>query len=159
MTREYTWITITLLGAFLLTILPLPEWVVFARPQWPLLVVLFWSISSSGRSRIGLAWWVGLLLDLLTGTLLGQNAFTYCLLSYLSVKASRYLRDFSLLPQSIFIFVMTLISLTAQYMIMTLFGSRPIHWAYWLPCITNPLVWPWLCILLQQCVNRDHLRV
>ena len=157
--REIIWLIVTVICALLLTVLPLPSWIVFARPQWAFLVVMFWCVSSIGQSRIGMAWWVGVIMDVLTGTLLGQHAFAYSFLSYVGLTLSRRVRSFPLLQQSSLIFIMSVMNLLLQYIIMTLHGMRPSSWMYWLPCLTNAIVWPWLCILLQQCVEKLRLTV
>ena len=148
--RELLWLIFTLICALLLTILPLPGWIVWARPQWTFLVVMFWCVSSPSQSRIAMAWCVGLLMDLLTGTLLGQHAFIYSTIAYLGLKFSRRLRQFPLLQQILLILLVSIVNLLLQYIIMTLYGVRPTSWMYWLPCVTNAIVWPWICILLQE---------
>ncbi|MCH9643631.1 MAG: rod shape-determining protein MreD [Gammaproteobacteria bacterium] len=155
--REHLWLIFTVICALLLTILPLPAWIVWARPQWTFLVVLFWCVSSPNQSRIAMAWFVGFVMDLLTGTVLGQHAFIYSVIGYLGLKFSRRLRQFPLLQQSLLVFLVSIVNLVSQYIMMTLYGVRPISWMYWLPCITNAIVWPWMCILLQEFVEKLDL--
>jgi len=42
---------ITIIGAFMLAIMPLPDWAIVYRPDWVTLVLIYWSMTVP--SRIG----------------------------------------------------------------------------------------------------------
>ena len=67
-------IAISVMIALVLTIIPLPEWGEALRPAWVALVVFYWVLALPERFNIGWAWLTGLLLDALTGSLLGAHA-------------------------------------------------------------------------------------
>ncbi|WP_455219971.1 rod shape-determining protein MreD, partial [Kaarinaea lacus] len=64
-------ILITFIVALTLMMMPLPEWAESARPQWLMMVVIYWCIALPDRFGVILAWLVGLVLDVATGALLG----------------------------------------------------------------------------------------
>ena len=66
------WISLSIIIALMLTILPLPLWAAWFRPEWLVLVAIYWSIALPHRFNIGVAWLLGLLLDALSGTILGD---------------------------------------------------------------------------------------
>ena len=74
------YIRLTLVLAFLLNLLPTSYWPFF--PEWVMLVVLFWSVRSPHTVGTGAAFVLGLLMDVVDGSLMGQHALAYVLLSY-----------------------------------------------------------------------------
>ena len=87
-TKDYIVIGITLLIGMILTLIPMPPWAVWLRPNWMLAIMIFWLMTASHRVGIGMAWFVGLFMDLLTGTLLGQQALIFCITAYFSFEVS-----------------------------------------------------------------------
>lgn len=69
--KRSVFIELTFLTGMMLTILPLPKWVVWYQPVWVFMILLFWMIAIPYQVGIGTAFTVGILLDLLTGTILG----------------------------------------------------------------------------------------
>ena len=65
----------TILIAFMLEILPLPGFIIWFRPAWTLLVLIYWAMALPEVVGVGYAFMVGIFLDVLTGTLLGEHAF------------------------------------------------------------------------------------
>src|SRR5678810_31881 len=76
----------TFLSALILTLLPMPEWAVWIRPAWVLLVLIYWNMIAPEQISLGTAWMLGILLDVLTGSLLGEHAFALTIASYFVVK-------------------------------------------------------------------------
>ena len=65
-------IGLTFLGAMMLIVLPLPRWIIWFRPEWVFMVLIFWMIAVPDRIGIGIAWMIGLLLLLVAaGIILG----------------------------------------------------------------------------------------
>ena len=73
-------IRLTLLLAFLLNLLPTSFWPWF--PDWVALVIVFWSIRSPLVVGTGTAFVLGILMDVVDGSLMGQHALAYVLMSY-----------------------------------------------------------------------------
>lgn len=148
--RDIVFIALTFLAAMVLAILPLPDWAVYARPQWVFLVLLFWVAVVPMRVGIGIAWIVGLLMDLLTGSLLGQHAFIYSLTAYLVIKFHPQLRNFPIWQQTGMVFLLAMLNLAIQYGVVMAIGSAPVEWSFWLSAMTSCIIWPWLYWLLQD---------
>ena len=148
--KEIFIIGFTLLIGMVLVLLPLPNWAVWARPEWVFLILMFWIMLVPHKVGIGVAWCVGLLLDLLTGTLLGQHAFALSIIAYLVIKINPQLRNFPLMQQTLMVFILVMLNLALQYLIMGLANDQPGTWAYWLPAITTTILWPWVSILLRD---------
>lgn len=73
-------IRLTLALAFVLNLLPTSYWPFF--PEWVLLVVLFWSVRAPLVVGTGTAFLLGILMDVVDGSLMGQHALAYVLVSY-----------------------------------------------------------------------------
>ena len=69
----------SLLGAYVLDVLPWSGAWLLARPDFVLLVLLFWSVNEPRAVGQGAAFFVGLLMDVSDSMLLGQHAFAYVL--------------------------------------------------------------------------------
>ena len=81
--------------AYLLAVVPMPDWAAPYRPEWVAMVLIYWIITLPGRMGIGCAWLAGLLLDILEGGVLGLNALVLTAMAYLALTLQRRLRGFS----------------------------------------------------------------
>ena len=53
-------------------------------PDFLALVLVFWTVQQPLRVGVGIAFWLGLACDVHQGTLLGQHALAYTMLSFLA---------------------------------------------------------------------------
>ena len=70
----------------MMTIMPLPDFFNGIRIEWVSLAIIFFSIMNVSLMGVLAAWTIGLLLDLLQGGLLGENALILSIISYLSYR-------------------------------------------------------------------------
>lgn len=150
-------IALTFLLGMMLTILPLPPSLVWFRPAWVFMILLFWIIATPYRVGMGTAFFAGLWLDLLTGTILGQHAMVLTIIAYILVKFQVQLRSLPLWQQMLLVMFMTLLYLALQFWIMTMSGLSLNAGRYWLPIITTTLLWPWIQFLLKDFQHRFKL--
>lgn len=142
-------IILSVLVAFVLTNLPLPEALRPMRPDWVLLVLIYWCMALPHRVGVGFGWLAGLFTDVLTGMLLGQHALAYSLVIFLTLKLHQRLRLYPLWQQSLSILVLLALGQLLLLWINGMIG-RPIHsWAYWMPSLLGALLWPLLFVFLR----------
>ena len=67
-------IIFTLLIALMASIMPMPLNADAFRPDWVLIVLMYWCMALPGRVNILTAWVMGFLLDVLLGSVLGVHA-------------------------------------------------------------------------------------
>jgi len=79
-------IAFSLICAFMLNLMPWGRWI--GAPDFVALVLVFWGIHQPRKVGIGIAFSMGLLMDVHDATLLGENALAYTLLSYLAIIES-----------------------------------------------------------------------
>ncbi|KOR30889.1 rod shape-determining protein MreD, partial [Achromatium sp. WMS3] len=99
-------IIIILLIATVLSIMPIPFWARYFRPQWVTLVLIYWTLALPQRINIGSAWLIGILQDVITGTLLGQHALAFSVVTFVVVSLHLRIRMFPLWQQSIIVMVL-----------------------------------------------------
>ena len=98
-------IFITLILACLLALLPMPGWTIWLKPAWVLLILIYWSMTTPYQVGIGTAWMMGIIVDLLNGTLLGEHALAYTLVIYLVSRMHMQLCMYPMLQQGLSIFI------------------------------------------------------
>lgn len=140
---------ITLLVAVILAFLPLPGWTVWLKPAWVLMVLIYWAMMAPHRVNVGLAWLVGLIMDLLNGSLLGEHALAYTIVIYFVSRMHIRLRMYPMLQQGMGILIFVLLYQFILYCIQGFIGQLPGSNLYWLSSITSMLLWPWLFVLLR----------
>ncbi len=148
-------IVISILLALMLTAMPLPEWGLAWRPVWVAMVLIYWTMALPERVGIGTAWVLGLLVDVLQGTLLGLNAMGFALLCYLILRSYQRIRVFPLTQQAFLIGIFLLFYLLLTLWVQNLTGVHQISWTYWMPAISSMLLWPWLFIVLRD-IRRKY---
>jgi rod shape-determining protein MreD len=147
-------ITISTLIALGLTILPLPDVLDAFRPDFLVLVVLYWSITSPQSGGLALAFFTGLALDVIQGVVLGQHALALVLMSAWATNLRLRLRVFPLLHQTLSIF-----AILAGYQFILFWvdgatGNPVTSFARWLAPLTGALFWPILAGVLRGTHER-----
>ena len=140
----------TIIGAFILAIMPLPDWAVEYRPEWVTLVLIYWVMAVPSRIGVTVAFFTGLLLDVSNGTLMGQHALGMVLVIYVIHIQHQRLRQASLLQQAIVIFVLLLVKQLSVVWVDGMLGRAPDSWLYFMPTITSTFLWPWTYLILRD---------
>lgn len=141
---------ITIIGAFMLAIMPLPDWAVQFRPDWVTLVLIYWAMAEPTKIGVTMAWFTGLLLDVSYGTLMGQHAVGMVLVIYVIHLQHQRLRVASLLQQAIVIFFLLLLKQLLSLWVDGMLGRAPGSWLYFMPTISSTLLWPWTYLILRD---------
>jgi rod shape-determining protein MreD len=140
--------------AFVLAVYPLPVTLRWARPEWVTLVLIYWVIALPQRVGIVVSFGVGLLLDALEGTVLGQNALSLSVVAYLSLLLYQRLRVFNMIQQCAVIFVMVGINQLVSQWVQNLGGVGAISVMFLLPAFLSALLWPAVLTLLRGVRRR-----
>ena len=80
-------IAFSLLAAFFMNLFPWGSW--GWVPDFVALTLVFWSIYQPRKVGIGIAFLMGLVMDVHSASLLGENALAYTLLSYFAITIHR----------------------------------------------------------------------
>lgn len=147
-------LTFSVLIACLLTVIRVPEWAEPLMPFWLGLVMLYWALELPEYAGIGTAWLAGLLLDLVTGSLLGQHALQLTIMIYIALRFRRRIRLFLPWQQAL-----TVLALLINNRIVTLWirGVLGVPWpdySFWLSPLVGTMVWPFVVITLDGLRRR-----
>ncbi|MCX7120899.1 MAG: rod shape-determining protein MreD [Gammaproteobacteria bacterium] len=151
-TRDINYFLIALsfvIGIFL-TIMPLPHWAIWIRPQWVFAILLFWVITLPSNCGVALAWFIGILMDLITGTPLGEQAIIFVLLIYIILKIYSYIAHFALLQQAVLILIFSFFNIALEGFILGFVGHGTHIALHSLSALTTALIWPWLFLILDK---------
>jgi rod shape-determining protein MreD len=150
-------ILFTLLLALMATIMPMPLSIDMFRPDWVLLVLVYWSLALPNRINVLSAWLMGFFVDVLLGSTLGVHAGVMALTVYISAANFQKIRNFSLWQQSIIIGVLAALYHLLIFWLQRFLTDTPFLVSYLYPVLTSILVWPWAFLLLRKV--RRHFKI
>lgn len=156
--HKITLIVLSFLIAIALTIVPIPAWALWLRPLWVPMVLCCWVLLYPEWVGLGVAFCVGLAMDVLSITLLGEHALILCLIAFAMAKLQRRLRNRPLAQQAVAIFWMMTFYQIAHYWIQSMVGHSPGTWLYWLPILTSVMIWPPLFVTCRTLSRPEGIR-
>ena len=132
---------LSLLLAFICQLLPWSGIALTARPDFVLLVLIYWLFRAPHLCNIGTAWFAGLFIDLSSGGLFGQSALAYALTAFLALTYQRRLTLFNIWQQAAYVFVLLVFNQAALLVLKLFAGGENPGWSYFYPCITGIVLW------------------
>ncbi len=147
-------IVLTIIVSLVLMMIPMPAAMLYFRPEFVLLTLIYWAMATPQRLGIGMAWFTGLLMDVLMGGGLGIMAFAYALVIYLVLQFHLQLRQYPVWQQGLYIFSFVLL----LHIILVLASPRLINWSFWYPALSSMLIWPVIFRILKKLRRTFHVR-
>jgi rod shape-determining protein MreD len=147
----------TFAASVLFAVMPGPVWAEPFRPDWAGLVLIYWCIATPHRVGVGTGWLLGLLLDVLYGSLLGLHALGMALMAFITVKSHLRLRMFPRWQQSAAVLILLLIDQLIVLWIRGATGRAPESFSFWTPVVVGALIWPWLFVILRDLRRRGNI--
>jgi rod shape-determining protein MreD len=152
----YWLILATFVAAYVLAVISMPLWLMWARPEWVALVLIYWTIALPHRVGILTALVAGVLLDTLEGAVLGQNAFSLVVVALLCLTLYQRLRVFSVLQQAGMVFVLVGINQLVCQWVQNLEGVGGPTLLFLLPAVSSAMVWPVVLYTLRR-LRRHYM--
>jgi rod shape-determining protein MreD len=119
------------------------------RPDFLALVILYWCIQEPRYVGVGIAWMLGLVMDVADATVFGQHALAYAMLAYAAEYFRRRVLRFPLWQQAPQVAVLLQLC-AALVLLVRIVGGAPMPpWTYFVPPLVGALLWPLLSVLLQ----------
>jgi rod shape-determining protein MreD len=143
-------ISISLLVAVAFNLLPWAVDYLWLRPDFLLLVLLYWVIYQPARVNIGAAWALGSLVDLTDGSILGQHALAYTVTVFALLLFQRRMYNFPPWQQAMHILVLLLIEQSVSVVIATFVGDSFHALRYFTAILTGTLCWTSLWHVLHK---------
>lgn len=155
--QRVIFIYLSLFVALLLTVMPMPQMVKLARPDWALLVLMYWTLALPQRVSVITAFFTGFIVDVLVGTVLGVNALAFSVVIFVVAQHYLKIRNFAVVQQALLLGL-----LLALYQLLLFWLSHFLTGVYFRPqylwpVLTGMLVWPWLFWLLRR--YRRQLKI
>jgi len=150
-------ILLTLLIALMASIMPLPLSVDAFRPDWVLIVLMYWCMALPGRVNIITAWVMGFLLDVLLGSVLGVHAAAMAVAVYIMAENFQKIRNFSIWQQALITGVLAALYHLVVFWLQRFLIDATFLPSYLYPVITTIILWPWVFYLLRKV--RRHFSI
>lgn len=153
-------ILFSLAAALFLNLIPLGQTV--GLPDWLALALAFWSVREPLRVGMGMAFVAGILMDVASGSVMGQHSLAYLLLSFAAGGLSRRILWFPLAQQALHILPLLLGTQIVMVVTRLIGGADFPGWGYFLGSFTGALLWfPLTFVLLlpqYQPIEKDENR-
>ncbi len=156
MMRVFRWWVFLAIGFYLsaiLTVFPLPQSVQWYRPQWMLMFVIACQLMQPKLFNALIAWGIGILVDVLLGTPLGEHALVYAVICYITAFMRPKLILEPIWTQLGKIFLLVCLGQISLLWFHVFAGQNPQTLLYWFGTVTSCLVWPafaWLLRVISQ---------
>ncbi len=136
--------------ALALTILPLPELLIGLRPPWVLILILYLQFFLPEYFNLVLLIIIGMALDVLLSTVLGEHAFALSIVAWIASTKARRFRLFTMGQQMALIGFFCLLY---QMLILIIDASLGYYYGFLMPLgstLITILLWPWVRLLADE---------
>ena len=136
--------------ALIVGAISLPSILEMTSPFWMLIFCIYWIIYTDTKALYFFALILGLLTDILQGSILGQNALALLISSafILNVKKSFYVSN--LTTQQVYVFFASLIYLIALILTHLAIQGFDLSWLIILSPLTGSMIWPLVRLFLAK---------
>ena len=136
--------------ALIIGAISLPSILETISPFWMLIFFIYWIIYTDTKMVYLFAFILGLLTDILQGSILGQNALALLISSafIFNVKKSFYVSN--LTTQQVYVFFASLIYLTVLILTHLTIQGFDFSWLIILSPFTGAIIWPLIRLFLAK---------
>lgn len=146
-------ILISLIGALLLSLIMFP--IGNYAPDWMNLILLYWILAAPFSVGLITSWFVGLVADVAFGSVLGLNALTYTLISFIVIRSYKFIRYLTVYQQSLIILLLFISKYTLIIWINTIFKNNNYDMSLYWAALTSAIVWPLVFYILRY-IRRKY---
>ena len=150
-------VIVTVIVSLMLMVLPLPDRVEPFRPDWVALALIYWAMMMPRTWSVGSAWFIGIVLDVAQGTILGQHALALCFMVFITVRFHLLMRVFPMQQLTATVFAILALYQFILFWVNGVAGVAVPAVNYWGPVITGTIFWPFVLIVLRGIRMRAQL--
>src|SRR5262252_3139990 len=143
-------VLLTLFLGLLLNIVPASGLAQTLKPDFLALVLLYWCIREPRMISVGIAWCLGLVMDVADATVFGQHALAYAVLAYGAEYFRRRVLRFPLWQQAAQVAMLLLFCAGLVLLVRVIGGASIPRWTYVVGPLVGALLWPLVTVLLQR---------
>jgi rod shape-determining protein MreD len=145
----------SLVIAFMLSVLPWSGVWLLARPDFVVLVLLFWALHEPRSIGQGIAFALGLLMDVSDSMLLGQHAFAYVIAIFGAQVLRVRILTFGFAEQTLHVLGIMVVTSCVMLLLNLLLGADFPGPAYFISPVVTALLWgPANWLLYMPAVRR-----
>lgn len=153
----YIVIVMSFIVALVLSVYPLPLSLRWWRPEFVLLLSIYWISIFPTTISLAFICFVGLFEDLLEGVPFGQHSLSLIIIAYICILSYQRVRNFALWKESAWIFVLVGLAQLPDNWVQSMAG-RPLSGLVFLaPAFTSALLWPVLRGVMDS--TSRHYRI
>ncbi|MDO4431336.1 MAG: rod shape-determining protein MreD [Lonepinella koalarum] len=153
MTKQFFGQWLSLLCIFVVALVmelaPWPTSLHYFKPAWLVLALLYWTLFIPQKVSIGWGFMLGLVWDLILGSVLGIHALILSIATYIIAANHQLLRNLSLWQQSLLVVGYIFIIRLAIFVLEFLIHTADFHWQDILGACISGLLWPWVYLLFR----------
>ena len=144
--------------AMLFNIYPLPAFLSYLRPESLCLLVMYWVLVAPQRLGIAFAFSVGLLQSLVESSIWGGYSLALCAIVYLCLKFQTRLRNYSLVHQSLWVFIWIFVHQVIVSWVQGLAGYEISFWHQVASALLSATCWPFLFVSMNWLRRSYHVQ-
>lgn len=149
----------SLLAAYLLSVMPWSGALLLARPDFLLVVLVFWTVHEPRAVGQGVAFALGLLMDVSDSMLLGQHALAYVMAIFGAQVLRVRILSFHWPEQTLHVLGLTIVADAVLLALNLLLGADFPGYAFLVSPVATALCWaPVTWILYSPAVRRPEGR-
>ena len=155
----FQWATILcfFVVALVMELAPWPAGFQAFKPSWLILVLLSWTLALPDRVSIGWAFLLGVLWDIVLGSILGVHALVLSVAFYFVSKYYLMLRNLSLWFQSLLVLLFVFAIRVAIFLVEFSLHDAFFNWQEIFGAIASGVLWPWVFLLMRTARRRVGL--
>lgn len=139
----------TFLFGLVLSQIPLPRTFDWVRPEFIAVILIYWVLALPERVGVGVAFVVGIALDLIKGSALGLSALSLVIIAYLTYLLHQRMMMFPLWQQSFLVLVLVGINQLIFHWMQIVLGTTGESLLFLMPSLVSAIIWPWAYIVLS----------
>jgi len=152
--RPYIFLFKITLFSLILSVLPFNEITLDVSPFWMLLLYTYWLVYFPAKGSLFIALILGILLDILQGDILGQNALALILASIFINNVKQSFRVSNLSTQQVYVFTSSGIYLAFYFLTHLLMHGINVNYYLLLAPLTGSILWPVVHFSLAKCRHQ-----
>lgn len=147
-------VVLTLILALLADLMPFPFEGFFWLPQFTALVLVYWLLHAPQWVGMGVAFCVGLLLDVGMASALGLHALSYSVMSFFILSRHRQIMLYGHVMQILAVFAALMCHQAVLVLVRLFLNHQMMTWQSLAAPVAGALLWPLLSQLLLLCSRR-----
>tara|TARA_B110000444_G_scaffold216011_1_gene214225 strand:+ start:6334 stop:6801 length:468 start_codon:yes stop_codon:yes gene_type:complete len=152
--NDFIYVGLSLFIGLLFQMVPIAGFTAYWRPQFLLIITIYWLFRNPSQYGVGFAWLIGITLDIFAGEMYGRYAIGFSFCAYILTILSKRLQHFTLLHQSLLIFFVVLLNQILVVSVSVLYRPSWDFIALIAPAITSAIIWPILLLSFNKICNR-----